>query len=64
MEVSRINGFIIQNVFRYDFSGIGVEVTENREALSSLLTRLAGILGGIFASSGIMSSIIAAIPHK
>lgn len=50
--------------FKYDFSGIGVEVTENREALSSLLTRLAGILGGIFASSGIMSSIIATIPHK
>jgi len=44
--------------FRYDFSGLGVEVVEYRENITSLLTRLAGILGGIFASSGIMASII------
>jgi len=44
--------------FRYDFAGLGVEIVETREKISSLVTRLCGILGGIFASSGILSSLI------
>jgi len=43
---------------KYDFAGLGVEVTESREKITSLVTRLCGILGGIFASSGILSSLI------
>ena len=43
---------------KYDFSGLGVQITEYRESLVSLLTRLAGILGGIFASSGIIASSV------
>ena len=45
-------------ILRYDFAGLGVEIVETREKLSSLVTRLCGILGGIFASSGILSSLI------
>ena len=43
---------------KYDFAGLGVEVTESREKVTSLVTRLCGILGGIFASSGLLSSLI------
>ena len=44
--------------FSYDFSGLGVEISEYRESFVGLLTRLAGILGGIFASSGIIASVM------
>ena len=49
---------ILRIDFRYDFAGLGVEIVETREKISSLVTRLCGILGGIFASSGILSSLI------
>merc|ERR1711990_362590 len=51
-------------IIKYDFAGLGVEITESREAISSLLTRLCGILGGIFASSGILSSLISCLHQK
>jgi len=49
---------------KYDFAGLGVEITESREKFSSLITRLCGILGGIFASSGILSSLISCLHQK
>lgn len=50
--------------FQYDFSGLGVEISEYRESFIGLLTRLAGILGGIFASSGIIASIMSFVTSK
>lgn len=43
---------------KYDFSGLGVSITEYRESFVGLLTRLAGILGGIAASSGILANVL------
>jgi len=51
-------------ILRYDFSGLGVEISEYRESFVALLTRLAGILGGIFASSGIIASVMACLSSK
>lgn len=49
---------------KYDFSGLGVSITEYRESFLGLLTRLAGILGGIAASSGILANMLNTFSSK
>ncbi|XP_019631940.1 PREDICTED: endoplasmic reticulum-Golgi intermediate compartment protein 2-like isoform X1 [Branchiostoma belcheri] len=44
--------------FKYDLTSIMVKVTEERQPFSQLLIRLCGIVGGIFATSGMLHGFI------
>jgi hypothetical protein len=41
--------------FRYDIDAIAVEIMEQEIPLSSLLVRLCGVVGGVYATSGFLS---------
>ena len=44
--------------FKYDMSPMVVEITEERRPFWQFLVRLCGIIGGIFATSGMLNTII------
>ncbi|XP_066276684.1 endoplasmic reticulum-Golgi intermediate compartment protein 2-like isoform X2 [Branchiostoma lanceolatum] len=44
--------------FKYDLTSIMVKVTEERQPISQLLIRLCGIVGGIFATSGMLHGLV------
>ncbi|XP_022083691.1 endoplasmic reticulum-Golgi intermediate compartment protein 2-like [Acanthaster planci] len=44
--------------FKYDLSSLEISVTETHEPYSQFLIRLCGIVGGIFATSGILHSFL------
>eukprot|EP00058_Branchiostoma_floridae_P022709 XP_002608199.1 hypothetical protein BRAFLDRAFT_90361 [Branchiostoma floridae] len=44
--------------FKYDLTSIMVKVTEERQPFSQLLIRLCGIVGGIFATSGMLHGFV------
>ncbi|CAH1257382.1 ERGIC2 [Branchiostoma lanceolatum] len=44
--------------FKYDLTSIMVKVTEERQPFSQLLIRLCGIVGGIFATSGMLHGLV------
>jgi len=44
--------------FKYDMSPINVRVSEEREPFWQFLVRLCGIVGGIFATSGIVNAFV------
>lgn len=47
--------------FKYDLDAISIRVVEEHISLSLLLIRLCGIIGGVFATSGFLSSITSII---
>lgn len=44
--------------FKYDLHAIGVKVTEEKRELSQFLVRMCGIIGGIFATSGMLHGLV------
>ncbi|KAK8725725.1 hypothetical protein OTU49_010717, partial [Cherax quadricarinatus] len=44
--------------FKYDVSALKVEVVERHESLIKFLTRLCGIVGGVFTCSGLISRFV------
>lgn len=44
--------------FKYDLTAMGVEIVERRRSLVQFLVRLCGIVGGIFATGGMLHSLI------
>lgn len=44
--------------FKYDTSALKVEVLEHHESLIAFLTRLCGVIGGVFTCSGMINRII------
>ncbi|XP_071543328.1 endoplasmic reticulum-Golgi intermediate compartment protein 2 isoform X3 [Panulirus ornatus] len=44
--------------FKYDVSALKVEVVESHEPLIKFLTRLCGIIGGVFTCSGLISRFV------
>ncbi|CAD5113396.1 DgyrCDS2568 [Dimorphilus gyrociliatus] len=44
--------------FKYDLSPIKVKITEEKRGFGRLLIRLAGIVGGVFATSSILHSLL------
>ncbi|XP_068249423.1 endoplasmic reticulum-Golgi intermediate compartment protein 2 [Palaemon carinicauda] len=44
--------------FKYDTSALKVEVVEQHESIIAFLTRLCGIIGGVFTCSGLLSRIV------
>lgn len=44
--------------FKYDLSPIKVKITEEKRGFGRLLIRLAGIIGGVFATSSIIHTIL------
>ena len=47
--------------FKYDMSPLMVEVQEERKPFWQFLIRLAGIVGGIFATSGMLNSLVGSL---
>lgn len=47
--------------FKYDMSSIMIEIVEERKPFGQFLVRLCGIVGGIFATSGMLSAFIGSI---
>ncbi|XP_065649743.1 endoplasmic reticulum-Golgi intermediate compartment protein 2 [Hydra vulgaris] len=47
--------------FKYDFNAISVSVNEERRSFNEFLIRLCGIIGGVFATSGMLHSAIGAL---
>ena len=47
--------------FKYDMSPLMVEVQETRRSLWQFLIRLCGIVGGIFATSGMLNSFVGSL---
>ena len=47
--------------FKYDMSPLMVEVLETRRPLWQFLIRLCGIVGGIFATSGMLNSFVGSL---
>ncbi|RWS22183.1 endoplasmic reticulum-Golgi intermediate compartment protein 2-like protein [Leptotrombidium deliense] len=47
--------------FKYDIDAIGVRVLEERIPFWKFLIRLCGIIGGVFATSGLVNTIVTAI---
>lgn len=43
--------------FRYDIDAVAVEILDEEIPLSSLLVRLCGVIGGVYATSGFLSRI-------
>lgn len=44
--------------FKYDFSAVCVKVKEERKEFGQFLIRLCGIIGGVFATSGMLHSFV------
>lgn len=44
--------------FKYDFNAVSVRVKEERRQFSQFLIRLCGIIGGVFATSGMLHSFV------
>ena len=47
--------------FKYDLSAISVKIHEERKPLWQFLIRLCGIIGGVFATSGMLHMLIGAV---
>ena len=47
--------------FKYDLTAMTVEIKEQRRPFWQFLIRLAGIVGGIFATSGMLNSFIGSL---
>ncbi|XP_066933502.1 endoplasmic reticulum-Golgi intermediate compartment protein 2-like [Clytia hemisphaerica] len=44
--------------FKYDFNAVSVRIKEERRDFSQFLVRLCGIIGGVFATSGMLHSLV------
>ncbi|XP_070567235.1 endoplasmic reticulum-Golgi intermediate compartment protein 2-like [Ptychodera flava] len=47
--------------FKYDLSSLLIKVTEEYQPIWQFLVRLCGIVGGVFATSGMLHSLIGAL---
>ena len=47
--------------FKYDMNAMSIEIVENRRSFIQFLVRLCGIVGGIFATSGMIHSFIGSV---
>ena len=47
--------------FKFDMNAMSVEIVEERKSLLQFLVRLCGIVGGIFATSGMLHSFIGSV---
>ncbi|XP_077994203.1 endoplasmic reticulum-Golgi intermediate compartment protein 2-like [Glandiceps talaboti] len=44
--------------FKYDLSSLSIKVTEEHQPIWQFMVRLCGIVGGVFATSGVLHSVI------
>ena len=47
--------------FKYDLTAMSVEIEEKRRPFGQFLVRLCGVVGGIFATSGMIHSLIGSL---